>query len=158
MPSYRTQRYSRRTCGNNAYRAFTIYADDLTISSIRSPFHPLLAYCRRILYHRLSTCLFRTHWRESLPLLRLRTAYSQYPKYTYSNIRLYGPRGVDITKIGPFSFPHDANIIANVEIESRSGENVEWHWVGGASLSPFEYRPLAKADSDSLFQYAYFAR
>ena len=44
------------------------------------------------------------------------------------------------------------DIIANVEIDSPSGENVEWHWVGGASLFPFEYRPLAKAAYDSPFQ------
>ena len=58
------------------------------------------------------------------------------------------------SKIGPFGFPRDGDIIANVEIDSTSGENVDWHWVGGASLSPFEYRLLAKAASDSLFQYA----
>lgn len=37
------------------------------------------------------------------------------------------------------------DIIANVEIDPLSGENVDWHGVGGASLSPQKYRPLAKA-------------
>ena len=46
------------------------------------------------------------------------------------------------------------DIIANIEIESRTGENVDWHWVGGASLSPIEYRPLAKAGIHLPFQYA----
>ena len=44
------------------------------------------------------------------------------------------------------------DIIANVEIYPPSGENVDRHWVGGASLFPFEYRPLAKAASDQSLQ------
>ena len=51
-------------------------------------------------------------------------------------------------------FPRDDDIIANIEIESRTGENVDWHWVGGASLSLKKYRPLAKAAIRLPLQYA----
>ena len=44
------------------------------------------------------------------------------------------------------------DIIANVEIYPPSGENVDRHWVGGASLSLKKYRPLAKAASDQSLQ------
>ena len=44
------------------------------------------------------------------------------------------------------------DISANVEIALGSGENVEWQGVGGASLFPFEYRPLANASSDQSLQ------
>ena len=33
-------------------------------------------------------------------------------------------------KIEPFGFPRDGDIIANVEIDPPSGENVEWQGVG----------------------------
>ena len=58
------------------------------------------------------------------------------------------------SNIVPFGFPRDANIMPNVEIDPLSGEKVEWNGVGGVPLSPKKYRPLAKAASDSLFQYA----
>ena len=45
------------------------------------------------------------------------------------------------------------DIIANVEIDSPSGENAEWHGVGGVSLSPQKYRPLAKAAIHPPLQY-----
>ena len=35
-------------------------------------------------------------------------------------------------KIELLGFPRDGDIIANVEIDSPSGENVEWHGVGGS--------------------------
>ena len=58
------------------------------------------------------------------------------------------------SNIMPFGFPRDGDIIANVEIESRTGENVDWHGVGGASLSPQKHRPLAKAAIHLPLQYA----
>ena len=51
----------------------------------------------------------------------------------------------------PRDDPHDEGIIANVEIDPPSGENVEWHWVGGVPLSPLQYRLLAKAADFSSF-------
>ena len=46
----------------------------------------------------------------------------------------------------------------NVEIVLLSGENVECQGVGGASLSPFKHRLLAKAAIRLPFQYVYLAR
>ena len=36
----------------------------------------------------------------------------------------------DFLSFVPRAYSHDAAIIANVEIDSPSGENVEWHGVG----------------------------
>ena len=44
------------------------------------------------------------------------------------------------------------DIIANVEIDSPSGVKCRVAKGGGASLFPFEYRPLAKAASDQSLQ------
>ena len=50
------------------------------------------------------------------------------------------------------------DIMPNAEISHEPGENVERDGGGGVPLSPKKYRPVAKAASHLLPQYAYLAR
>ena len=50
------------------------------------------------------------------------------------------------------------DIITNVEIVPRTGGKCRVAWGGGVPPSPKKYRPVAKAASHLLPQYAYLAR
>ena len=149
------QRYSRRTYGNNASAAYTALADNLTLSSISmhySTHADNIAVTHSIIDFQYIFLLLISGAVSSL--LRLRTAYSQLRKCAYSNIIPVGSCSVVSQRSGRSVSLATVDIMPNVEIDPPSGENVEWHWVGGASLSPKKYRPLAKAGIHLPLQYA----
>ena len=115
-------------------------------------------YCFRPYIIPLAICVDRSVIFDRYCMIRLLQSNVISICLALGRLNKFSNISCQFSKIAPFGFrfylfPRDGDIMPNVEIESRTGENVDWHWVGGASLSFKKYRPLAKAASDSLFQY-----